>query len=119
MATTQAFIDELLARIGPASGVTARAMFGEFALYLDGKVVALACDQQLFVKPTVPGRGAVRHVDEASPYPGAKPHLRIVDELDDADALRHLLAVTAAASPVPKPRTRKAAAKTAAKRTGR
>ncbi len=32
--------------------LSARKMFGEYALYLDGKVVALVCDDQLFLKPT-------------------------------------------------------------------
>ncbi|MCK7502621.1 MAG: TfoX/Sxy family protein [Comamonadaceae bacterium] len=31
-------------------------MFGEYAIYLDGKVVALVCDNQFFVKPTDAGR---------------------------------------------------------------
>ena len=31
-------------------GVTARAMFGEYALYLDGSIFALVCDDILYFK---------------------------------------------------------------------
>ncbi|HTL69804.1 MAG TPA: TfoX/Sxy family protein [Candidatus Eisenbacteria bacterium] len=31
-------------------GVTARAMFGEYALYLDGTIFALVCDDVLYFK---------------------------------------------------------------------
>ncbi len=38
-----------------AGEARARKMFGEYALYVDGKVVALVCDDHLFVKLTEPG----------------------------------------------------------------
>jgi TfoX/Sxy family transcriptional regulator of competence genes len=31
-------------------------MFGEYAIYCNEKVVALVCDNQVFVKPTAAGR---------------------------------------------------------------
>jgi TfoX/Sxy family transcriptional regulator of competence genes len=83
-------------------GVTARAMFGEYALYLDGRVVALVCDDTLFVKPT---KGAVALLPDGElgpPYPGAKPHLVIGDALDDTDLMARLLRQVAAEVPAPK-----------------
>lgn len=57
----------------------ARAMFGEYALYADGKVVALVCDDRLFVK-IVPTSAELEGICELGPpYPGAKPHY-IVEE---------------------------------------
>ncbi|WP_368491963.1 TfoX/Sxy family protein [Sandarakinorhabdus limnophila] len=50
---------------GAASEVTARAMFGEYGLYLEGKLVALVCDDQLFVKPTIGGRAYASDAGEA------------------------------------------------------
>lgn len=47
-------------------------MFGEYALYLDNKVVALVCDNQCFVKPTPGGRAFIGEVTEGFPYRGAK-----------------------------------------------
>jgi hypothetical protein len=52
--------------------LTSRRMFGEYALYVDGKVVSLIGDDQLFLKPTPEGRRELEDVTEAPPYPGAK-----------------------------------------------
>ncbi len=79
-------------------------MFGEFALYVDAKVVALVCDDTLFVKPTAPGKALLDTTDEAPPYPGARPHFRITEQLDDRELLQQLLVATANALPAPKPK---------------
>ena len=85
-----------------------RKMFGEYALYLDGKVVALICDDQLFLKPTSEGRSHLGKVSEAPPYSGAKNYFLLASELDDPDRLGKALQITADALPEPKPRvTRK------------
>ncbi len=81
-----------------------RKMFGEYALYLDGKVVALVCDNHLFVKPTAEGRALLGTVNEQVPYPRGKPHFLIGDDIDDRELLQRLLALTARALPVPKPK---------------
>ncbi len=91
-------------------------MFGEYALYLDGKVVALACDNQVFLKPTAAGRALLHEVIEHPPYPSAKPHYLLADALEDTDTLQRLLRATANALPMPKPK--KTAAKKVARRTG-
>ena len=49
MATSESTIDFLLDQLGAVPGVRARKMFGEYALYCGEKVVALVCDDQLFV----------------------------------------------------------------------
>ena len=90
-----------------AGRVTCRKMFGEYAVYLDGKVVALICDNQLFVKPTEPGRALLSRVTEGKPYPGAKPYFLIEDELDNRERLAALLRATAGALPAPKPKKEK------------
>ena len=43
-------------------------MFGEYAIYCDEQVVALVCDNQLFVEITPPGRASVgqRYVEGAA-----------------------------------------------------
>jgi TfoX/Sxy family transcriptional regulator of competence genes len=93
--------------------VRVRRMFGEYALYLGDKVVALICDDQVFLKPTVGGRALLERPVEAPPYGGAKLHLLLAEELDDRDLLAALLQRTAAELPEPKPRKPKA------KRAGR
>jgi TfoX/Sxy family transcriptional regulator of competence genes len=82
-------------------------MFGEYAIYLDGKVVALVCDNQFFVKPTDAGRALLGSVDEGQPYRGARPHFLIAEQLEDRPLVSRLIEVTAAALPAPKPKSRK------------
>jgi len=101
MTSRQDFVDRLCQRA--ANGLSARKMFGEYALYLDGKIVALVCDDRLFVKPTPEGRALLSTVVEAPPYDGAKPHL-VVSDIGDDTLLRRLFAATAAALPAPKPK---------------
>ena len=79
-------------------------MFGEYALYLDGKVVALICDDQLFLKPTPEGLAYLGSVSEAPPYPGAKYFYLLSAELDDPERLSGALRVTARALPEPRPK---------------
>jgi DNA transformation protein and related proteins len=106
MATSRSTIDFLLDQLQALPGVRARKMFGEYALYFDEKVVALVCDDQLFVKLTPAGRALVgdRHA-EGIPYPGAKPALLVgATDLEDHERLCELVRVTAAALPPPRPR---------------
>ena len=106
MSTSQSTIDYLLDQLSSLANVHARKMFGEYALYCDEKVVALVCDNQLFVKNTPPGRALVgeRYV-EGTAYPGAKPSMLIgAEEIDDGERLCELIRLTADALPAPKPK---------------
>lgn len=107
MATSQDTIDYLLDQLGGLRGVRARKMFGEYALYKDDKVVALVCDDRLFVKITEPGRAFVGdRYREGFPYPGAKPAMLIdEDDCERREWLAELIAVTATALPKPKPKS--------------
>lgn len=101
MASTQEFVDFVVDQIRPAGLVTARKMFGEYALYAGGKVVALVCDDRLFIKPTEQGRAFIGEVVEGRPYPGAKPYFLIEDRLEDGEWLGELVRVTEAELPPP------------------
>lgn len=111
MASDQSFVDYICEQANLARELSYKKMFGEYALYLRGKVVALVCDNQLFVKPTEAGRLLLGNATEGAPYPGAKPHFRIGDEIDDPEQLRQLLVATAEALPMPKPKPAKRKAK--------
>ncbi len=109
MSTRAATMDYLLGQVGRAGAVSARRMFGEYALYCDGKVVALVCDDQLFLKPTDAGRAWLGTVTEGFPYPGAKPWFLVGgDRWEDDEWLATLVRVTAAALPAPAARARPA-----------
>lgn len=105
-ASTVAFIVEQMAAAG---SISARPMFGEYGVYCDGKIVALICDDQLFVKPTKAGRAFIGTPEEAPPYLGAKPSFLIsADGLEDADWLAELIRLSADELPMPKPKKPKA-----------
>jgi TfoX/Sxy family transcriptional regulator of competence genes len=107
MASDQTFVDYICEQAGLGSLLSYRKMFGEYALYLESKVVALVCDNQLFLKPTPEGRQLLGTVLERPPYPSAKPQFLIADELDDAALLQRLLQTTARALPAPQPKKAK------------
>lgn len=104
MATDASFVEHIQAQSGWGSELSYKRMFGEYALYLHGKVVAFACGNQLYVKPTDDGRSLLGKVSEHPPYPGAKLYFRIDEETEDRDLLRQLFLVTARALPLPKPK---------------
>ena len=106
MGTKQQIVDFILEQMAGVPDVTARKMFGEFALYSMGKVVALVCDDQLFVKPTDAGKRWIGTVTEGAPYPGAKPCFLVEgDQWEDGDWLSELIRLTANALPIPKPKS--------------
>lgn len=105
MATRQRTIDNLIEQATSAGLVSAKPMFGEYGIYVDGKMIGSVCDDQLFVKPTASGRVHAEPVSDAPPYPGAKLHMLIeADRWDDAEWLGELLRITAAELPAPRPR---------------
>src|SRR4051794_20311542 len=104
MATRQHVVDFILEQMSGVTDASARKMFGEYAIYSKGKVVALVCDDQLFVKPTDAGKNFVGKVTEGAPYPGAKPWVLVAgDKWEDGDWLSELIRLTAQSLPVPKP----------------
>ena len=103
MASKQNTVDFIVDQMAAAGVITARKMFGEYAIYCDGKVVALVCDDKLFVKRTKPGKSFAGKMNEAAAYPGAKPSLLIsADKWDDPEWLSKLIKITAAELPEPK-----------------
>lgn len=106
MASKQSNVDFILEQLADAGDVSARKMFGEYAIYCRGKIVALFCDDQLFVKPTDAGRAfiaASSKLKEGAPYPGAKPWLLISgDHCEDGEWLSELVRKTERTLPPPK-----------------
>ena len=79
MSTSKETIKHILDKLGGIPHFTAKAMFGEYALYADHKVVALICDDILYVKICPASSYLEDKCDKDSPYPGAKLHY-VVDE---------------------------------------
>lgn len=103
MSSKQSTVDFILEQIANAGTVYAKKMFGEYAIYCDDKVVALVCDDQLFVKPTQAGKAFITNYIEGHPYVGAKPYLLISGERwDESEWLRELIQITASELPLTK-----------------
>jgi DNA transformation protein and related proteins len=109
MATAQGTVDVILEAIGSAGAVSAKKMFGEYGVYCDGKMIGSVSDDQFFVKITEAGRAWLGDaVDEAPPYPGAKPNFRVgAERWDDAEWMGELVRVTWGELPVGKPKAKK------------
>lgn len=116
MASERGFVEYVCEQMLGAGAISFRKMFGEYAMYCDGKVVALVCDNQLFLKPTAAGRALLDHVREGAPFPGSKRWIVADEWLDDGDFVAKLVRVTAAELPLPRPKVRK---KSAVKKSSR
>src|SRR5690348_3686396 len=95
MSSDQSTVDFIVDQMSDAGDVSAKKMFGEYAVYHGLKLVALICDNKLFIKPTVNGRAYIGSVEEAPPYSGAKPYFWISGEhWEDREWLSELVRIT-------------------------
>jgi len=108
VATKKSTIEYLTEQISGAGAIRSRAMFGEYGIYCDEKVVAFVCDDQLFVKPTNAGKEFIGKPKEAPAYPGSKMYFLITGDLwEDKDWLSELIRKTAEELPLPKSKKKK------------
>lgn len=94
MASDKSFVEFIVDQIENAGLITYKKMFGEYAIYCEGKVVALICDNRLFVKPTEAGRAFIGNVVEAPAYLGAKGSFLIDDRFEDREWISKLIRIT-------------------------
>lgn len=100
MSSTKDYLDYVLDQIKDQELVRSRKMFGEYAIYYDEKVVALICDNQLFIKNTGEGFSFIENelgkdsIHLAPPFPGAKDWILLEDEIEDREFLNELLEIT-------------------------
>lgn len=108
MSTQKETIDYILEQLDQPNVFSARAMFGEYALYVDGKVVALICDDTLYIK-ILPASSELEAVcEKGSPYPGAKEHYVIAEEqLHTLSTLPSILLAIATSLPAKKLKKKK------------
>ena len=104
MASDLDFVKFVTDQIHDDCDMSFRKIFGEYVLYSKGKVVALICNNQLFVKPTNAGKEYIGDFIEAPAYPGAKPSLLIQDQIENAEWLSKLILITEKELPKPKVR---------------
>ena len=120
MSTTADFVAYVqeLAQLGER--LTTHRMFGEYALYVDEKVVGFACDNTLFIKYLDQTTGLTAALPAGEAYPGSRPYAIADALLDEPKRLQALLLATAAALPPPRPkRPRKHSQKRSQKQPGK
>lgn len=105
MSTQKETTEFILDKMGDSSRFRSRAMFGEYALYADGKVVALICDDQLYVKVLPASKDLEKVCEKDTPYPGARPHYLVEEgQLSSLAELPRILLDIAASLPTKKKR---------------
>ena len=115
MSSSQEFVQYAADKCSGAGRITYRKMFGEYGMYCDGKIFALICDDQFFIKITEAGKRLAPELSEAPPYDGAKPYF-LIEDLDDRDFLTEFITETCRELPMPKPKSKKKRNSSAQKR---
>lgn len=107
MATQKETVEFLLTRLREPKRFAARPMFGEYALYADGKVVALVCDDRLYVKIVPASKELEPLCEKAEPYPRARPHYLVEEgQFSSLPSLPAILCAIAESLPEKKKRKR-------------
>jgi len=105
MATQESTIQYLTSQCPDAGRIRFRKMFGEYALYCNDKVIALVCDDRLYVKPTEQVRAFAGQLEEAPAYPGSSLFLLVDEERwVNPEWMAELIRMTESDLPVPKPK---------------
>lgn len=98
MASSKEYLDFVLEQ---CSGLSARAMMGEYVLYYAGKVVGGVCDNRLLVKPTPSAIALMPEAPRELPYEGAK-YMLAVEDIENREFLLKLFEAMYAELPEPK-----------------
>ena len=102
MSTSPATIAHILDTLLPLP-VTAKKLFGEYALYINGIIVALVCDDTWFIKPTPSALAILPDAGKGPAYPGSKDYIIGSEALDDPELCTRALRAVASDAPPPKP----------------
>jgi len=107
VATDRGFVDYVAEQSGLGERLSTRRMFGEYALYVDGTVVAFCADNSLFLKRVPDTVALLEDLPQQELFPGSKPYALADELLDDPERLRHLLLALQRVLPPPKPKRSK------------
>lgn len=108
MSTSKETIEFLLSQLEPLD-VRARAMFGEYGLYCNEKIVALVCHDTLYLKPTEAAERFAADLTRGPAYEGSADYLAVDGDLiKTPERLQSLVKATADLLPPPKPRASRA-----------
>lgn len=98
MLSSKEYLDFVLEQ---CSGLSARAMMGEYVLYYGGKVIGGIYDNRLLVKVTPSSAKILQNASKELPYEGAKEML-LVEDIDNKELLQALFESMCDELPEPK-----------------
>ncbi len=105
MASDKVLVETIVERMSGGGEIRAKAMFGEYGIYCDDRMIGQVNENVLHIKMTDAGAAIIRNDRTQPPYEGAKPAFVIDGEdLLDEGYLAQLARVTADALPAPKKR---------------
>ena len=87
MACSTEFIDFICQTLSPLGEVRSRKMMGDYVIYVNGKCVITACDNNAYVKKLPCIAGIMADAESGCPYPGAK-EAYILDLSDTRSTLK-------------------------------
>ncbi|MDE6644622.1 MAG: transcriptional regulator [Muribaculaceae bacterium] len=87
MACSTEFIDFICQTLSPLGEVRSRKMMGDYVIYVNGKCVITACDNNAYVKKLPCIAGLMAGAESGCPYPGAK-EAYILDLSDTRNTLK-------------------------------
>jgi TfoX/Sxy family transcriptional regulator of competence genes len=101
MSTSSATIAHIVDSLAELN-LSSRKMFGEYALYWNGVIVAFVCDDTLFIKPTPAALAVLPNAPRGPAYPGSKDYIIGSEFLDDPELCIRALRAVASDAPPPK-----------------
>ena len=101
MASSKEYTEYILEQLSLLDGISCRAMMGEYVLYYRGKVFGGVYDDRFLVKPTKAALALMPDAEKELPYEGGKEML-LVEEVEDKEFLRQLVAAMYEDLPAPK-----------------
>jgi TfoX/Sxy family transcriptional regulator of competence genes len=108
MATSKETAAFILEHLGDPGRFSVKPMFGEFAIYADGKPVGFICDDQLLVKILPESAALDSRCERAQAYPGSKDYYLVPEDIITGDhRLPALLLEVGRVVPAPKGRKKK------------
>ncbi len=101
MASSPKFVLYVCEQMSLAGEIAGKKMFGDYALYCDGKIIGLICDNQVYIKQTSAAERVLPDAQRLPLYDGAKPQV-VLEELDEKEFLASFISATCAELPATK-----------------
>ena len=101
MASSKEYLDFILEQLSECSGISYRAMMGEYIIYCRGKVIGGIYDDRFLIKPKKSAFAMMPDAASELPYEGAKEML-LADNIEDKEFMQSLIEAVYEELPEPK-----------------